>query len=364
MSEQKKLVKDILGQDAIVNIARAGAQVSEVFNAEQFIAFALDGIEDLSIMQRVRHIADALYNALPSPYPDAVRILCQMVHQIVPGFQAVALTEYIARYGQHDFDTSMQALSTMTSYGTAEFAIRPFLSNEQSRTISILLQWMQSDNEHLRRLACEGCRPRLPWGIKLSNMLQMPSPAMEILEQLKSDSSLYVRKSVANHLNDLAKEYPEAVLDWVATWSTDDPNVKWVIRHALRNLIKQGNPRALALHGVDHLAKLGVTRLKLTPTTIRQGDSLTISLAVISQDSETQPAVVDYRLHFPRANGSMSTKVFKLKTFSILPEQILEIVTTRAFKDLSTRKYRQGSYIIEILLNGNVAQSASFELIS
>lgn len=364
MSEPAKLVKNILGQQAIFNIAQAGQRVSSTFNSEQFIAAALDGIDELSIMQRVRHIADVLAKVLPNPYTDAVSLLCKMLPHISPGFQAVALSEYVARYGQEDFDTSMQALSTMTRYGSAEFSIRPFLLNQPSRTISILLQWAHSDDEHLRRLASEGCRPRLPWAMKLTNMLQMPSPAMEILEQLKSDPSLYVRKSVANHLNDLAKTYPEAVLDWLTTWPIDDPHVKWVIRHALRNLIKQGNQRALALLGVDHLAKLEVTQLKLSPTTIRQGESLTISLTLASQDTDKQSAVVDYRLHFPKANGSMSIKVFKLKTFTIQAEQTVDMVTTRAFKDLSTRKYRTGRYSIDILVNGNLAQSASFELIS
>ncbi|GAY22229.1 DNA alkylation repair protein [Sphingobium fuliginis] len=230
------LLKDILGQQALATIAHAGRLVSPRFDDTLFLEKAAHGLSALSIMERVRHIANALALALPSDYAKALEVIRAMAPHMSHGFQAVALCEYVARYGLDNIDQSMMALADLTRFGSAEFAIRPFLEQDVKRTLAVMLGWSESEDEHVRRLASEGCRPRLPWATRVAALKRDPTLGAPILEALRADPSAYVRKSVANHLNDIAKDRPDWVLDRLDRWPKDDPGTKWIIRHALRTL--------------------------------------------------------------------------------------------------------------------------------
>lgn len=212
------LLKDILGPQALQTIADAGIAASPQFDRAAFLRAASDGLDALSIMERVRHIANALHAALPGDYAAALSTIRAMAPHLNHGFQAMAVTEYVARQGLDDFDLSMDALADLTRFGSAEFAIRPFLAVDTPRALATMMRWTASEDEHVRRLASEGARPRLPWAARVPALKADPTLAAPILEALKADPALYVRKSVANHLNDIAKDRPEWLLARLAEW--------------------------------------------------------------------------------------------------------------------------------------------------
>lgn len=356
------MLKDILGPQALATIADAGASVSSRFDHAGFLSAASDGLETLSIMERVRHIADALYGALPPRYMDALKIIRAMVPRVTPGFQAVAVTEYVARYGLGDFDRSMVALADLTRFGSAEFAVRPFLVQDVERALAVMMRWTGSADEHVRRLASEGSRPRLPWASRIPGLRDDPTLAAQILEALKADPSAYVRKSVANHLNDIAKDRPDWLLDRLSKWPIDDPHTVWIIRHALRTLIKKGEPRALALIGVWHGASVTVRRFSIEPHLVRLGETIMINAELTSTSTEDQRLVVDYRIHYARAGGKTAAKVFKLRTFGLSAGQTARLEIRQAIRDFSTRRHYPGRHEVELIVNGLTMATSAFEI--
>ncbi len=356
------LMKDILGPAALRVIADAGMAASPRFDRAVFLDTATQGLDALSVMARVRHIADALHSALPGDYPYALVVLRAMGPRLTHAFQGFALAEYVARYGLHDVDASMEALADLTRHGSAEFAIRPFLAHDPTRVLAQMRAWTEHPNEHVRRLASEGARPRLPWGTRVPALKDDPTLAAPILERLKADPSLYVRKSVANHLNDIGKDRPDWLVERMAGWSRDDPRTAWIIRHALRSRIKQGDPAALALVGARADVAVTVTDFTIAPASIRLGETIAITAALTSNAESEQRLVVDYRVHYARANGRTAAKVFKWKSFDLAAGTCVSLATRQVIRDFSTRRHHPGRHEIELLVNGRVMAAAGFDL--
>ncbi len=353
-----------MGPQALATIADAGVAASPRFDRSAFLATAGDGLDALSIMERVRHIAYALRPALPADYAAALKVIGAMAPRLTHGFQAVAVTEYVARYGLDDFDRSMAALAALTRFGTAEFAIRPFLAQDADRALATMAGWAGSDDEHVRRLASEGARPRLPWAARVPALKTDPTRAAPILEALKADPALYVRKSVANHLNDIAKDRPDWLLDRLADWPQHEPHTAWIVRHALRTLIKQGEPRALALIGVGHGAAVTVRKFTVEPSVVRLGDWIAIAAEIASDSMENQPLVVDYRVHYARSGGKTATKVFKWKTFDLAGGDTVTLRIGQTIRDFSTRRHHPGRHAIDLIVNGETMATGGFELLT
>jgi 3-methyladenine DNA glycosylase AlkC len=258
-------LKQLLGPEAITCLAANIRLVHSAFDSAAFCTTARNGLDTLELMQRAQHIAAALRQHLPDPYRQAVQVLLASLTPPQQQAEQFGLAEFfylphgffIADYGleaQHDagadpFDLSMQALHALTMRFTAEFAIRPFLIRQQERTLAQLMAWTSDANPHVRRLCSEGTRPRLPWGKRIPAFIADPSPALPILERLKDDDCLYVRRSVANHLGDIAKDHPEVALALCERWLAQPASkeLKWVVRHALRHPAKKGDATALKL---------------------------------------------------------------------------------------------------------------------
>ncbi|UGA57309.1 DNA alkylation repair protein [Vibrio sp. VB16] len=257
-------LKEQLNEKAIGFMARNIELVYSEFDVQTFAKQAIDGLESLSIMGRAKHIATSLRHTLPSNYSDAMEIIvASMLPPSKPddtlgiaAFYYLPFSTYIADYGldpanndgDDPFDVSIQAQVELTKRFTAEFSIRPFLIEQQERTLNVLTSWLNDPSEDVRRLCSEGSRPKLPWGKNIPNFIQDPSPIIPILESLKNDSSLYVQRSVANSLGDIAKDHPDLVFKLCDEWlSSADKELKWVIRHAVRYYAKKEHPKALDL---------------------------------------------------------------------------------------------------------------------
>jgi 3-methyladenine DNA glycosylase AlkC len=332
------------------------------FDREVFLTQTLEGLDQRELKARLRQTVLALHAALPGPFKHNLSVLRKFAPKIGHSFIAVCLADYAAEFGLNTPAVALPALKYFTSFGSAEFAIRPFIIRDQAATVSVLTQWAEDKNEHVRRLASEGSRPRLPWGQQLRSLVRDPSPVFPILTRLRQDPSLYVRKSVANHLNDITKDNADLMLDLVGSWDRSVPETEWIVQQGLRTLIKQGHPRALALCGVHPDPKIEVSALTCAPSSLRLGDTLSLAATVISQDRDPVELIVDYVIHYLKASGASSAKVFKGKTLTLAPGQKLSWKKRQVIRDFSTRKHHSGVHRIDLQINGQRIASTEFML--
>lgn len=325
----------------------------------------------LELKPRVQLLRDALKAHLPEDYTKALALLLKAATKpkarVAPlsGFDLWAFTEFIQKYGLEDFDESLAALYELTQRFTAEFAIRPYLIHHEAKTLKVLHKWAKDKNHHVRRLVSEGSRPRLPWGEQLKSFIKDPAPTLELLEKLKYDDELYVRKSVANHLNDISKDHPHIAVQTAKKWLKEAPKVhaakiNWIIRHALRTLLKKGNSEALKLLGYESKGKISLKGLKVLSKSVRVGEYLEFSF-VLNSSSATQ-IMVDYVIHHKKSNGKNAPKVFKLTTKKMKSKETIEIKKKHSFKPITTRVYYPGTHYLEIMVNGQLLEKVPFEL--
>ena len=257
-------LKMVLDQAAINQLGENLQYVHKQFDKESFIKDALKGIEPLSITERSNHIAGSLKKYLPDTYYEAIEVILKSLTPPLEKTEGNGLAvlfymphcSYIAQYGVNPrfnndvdpFDISMNAQYEITKRFTCEYSIRPFIINDEARTMNVLYEWMSDSDPHVRRLCSEGTRPRLPWAMKIDSFVKDPRPSIPILEQLKNDPDLYVRRSVANHVGDIAKDNLGLAMDICENWLENaSAELKWVIRHALRNPVKKGIKKAMEL---------------------------------------------------------------------------------------------------------------------
>ena len=354
-------LKEIFNRERLRHFARETEAVWPGFDHRRFMRLATAGLDELGIMQRMRQAAVSLHETLPADFPEALPILKRLAPRIGHSFAAITLSEYVALYGRKHFDLSLDALKFFTRFGSSEFAVRHFLVADFDRTIAVMRRWAEEDDEHVRRLASEGSRPRLPWSFQLRNLIADPSPTGTILERLKADPSLYVRKSVANHLNDIGKDHPDLLVERVSGWDRGDRHTAWIVRHALRTLIKKGDARSLALIGATGQAKIKIEGFSVQPAKIRLGERITTRARLTSTSKVAQRLVIDYAVRYPKKNG-VSRKVFKFKETELPPDGECELAISQTVKDFTTRKHNAGFHHVELLVNGETVATSGFDL--
>ncbi|WP_224248526.1 DNA alkylation repair protein [Hyalangium gracile] len=334
----------------------------------RFIAEATEGLHALELMDRARHIMRAMHRALPQDFEHAARILESSLGPSLEHTEGHGMSVflylphvlYVAEHGLAHFEPAMRLQHALTQRFTAEFCIRPYLEHHPRETLARLRQWASDKSVHVRRLVSEGTRPRLPWAPRLRAFQEDPRPVLELLELLKDDPELYVRRSVANNLNDIGKDHPELLVATCERWSTGaSPERQWIIRHALRSAVKRGEPRALALLGFEGPATLEVTAT-FHPRRVRVGESVQVRLQVTNASQERQKAVVDLAVHFVKANGAARPKVFKGRTVDLEPGASTTLEKTVSLADLTTRQHYPGDHRVDALVNGVASPLGAF----
>lgn len=374
MTDAPKL-KDYFTKELVDDWAERVASVVPGFARGEFVAAVMEPADaepflELEMTQRTRRIAGALHETWALSTIDALAALVRMLPDeleqadgvLNDGFWLWPIGDYIALYGLDADDPQpgavLDACYELTKCFTAEFAIRSVLA-DHPESIDRLAEWVQDPNEHVRRLVSEGSRPRLPWARRLDLPIE---PVIALLNQLRDDPSLYVRRSVANHLNDLIKDHPDRVFDLVEEWDVDaSEGTRWIIRHALRNQLKDGHPRALALFGYAPPA-VTLSELAVSPGAVAIGESIEVSFVVSSESSEPQLLMVDLVMGYIKANGSVSPKVFKYREFT-LEAKAAESCTKRFdMVERSTRKLHPGEHTVSVRVNGADLGTQSFAL--
>lgn len=344
-------------------IADLMTTIEPAFEAESFLNLATNNLDDLSIMQRMNQTATSLAAALPISYEKQLDACYQLAPLIPKGFISTFLPEFVATQGLEHFDLSMESLHYFTQFGSSEFAVRHFLVKDFERALRYMKQWSSDENEHMRRLASEGCRPRLPWSFQLKNLIKDPTAVWPILENLNADPSLYVRKSVANHLNDISKDHPTWLLQHLENWDLQKTHTNWIVHRALRTLIKSGDSAALDLIGVNSEVPIKIRSFALSNAQISLGAPIELAAEIELQSRSNQKLVIDYAVHYVKKNGSTSKKVFKWKTLTLAPKEIYHMKKKQWFRDYSTRTHYSGRHLIELMINGKVVERAWFMLV-
>lgn len=364
-------LKNHFGADAPRTIAAMVSAVYPAFARDAFLRDALLGYEALELMPRGRHIANALHRHLPRDYPKALEILlasaaqpeARVVGSGMAGFLFMPHLFFIAEHGLAYFEPSMRAMHALTHRFSAEFALRPYLVHHTGRTLARLEQWSHDPSAHVRRLVSEGTRPRLPWASRLVQFQHDPRPVLQLLEQLKDDTSPYVRRSVANNLNDIGKDHPQLLIDTARRWLVAaTPQREWIVRHALRWAIKQGDAQALDVLGYGAPARVRLDEVRIHPTLVAPGGTVQLAFVLHNTAGRTQDLLVDLKVHYVKASGGSSEKVFKLKSLQLGSRDAVRLQKKLSLTDLSTRRHFPGLHRVEALVNGKALPLGGFTI--
>lgn len=356
--------------EAVSSLAERIKQVFIVFEKETFVQEVGLELAQLSIGDRTQLIKRKLHFFLPKEYPAAVEILVRSLMpapaQGNPGashFILWPLTMYVSDYGKGHLELSMQALYEMTKRFTSEFGIRALLDQHPEESWLYLEKWVKDGNAQVRRLVSEGTRPRLPWAGRLKNFGKDKKRMLSLLQSLAMDENEVVRRSVANHLNDIAKEDPELVVATLSQWQENNPELSIkLVKHALRSLIKEGDSKALALLGVAHGVVPNVKSFKLKERVIRLGEHLEMETELEFEASHVKDHVVDYIVYYLKANGSHQPKVFKFKNIQLMDTHSFVLKKKHLLQHFTTRVHYPGKHFVSLQINGVELEKLEFEL--
>jgi len=345
------------------------------FPSRAFIKQAGAGLDDLELLDRGKHIAVALGKHLPPAYPDAINVLLrslgpehatdELVGVGMAPFFYLPHVLFVAEYGLGHFELSMRAQYELTKRFSAESSIHPYIARDPERTFATLRDWTRDENAHVRRLVSEGTRLRLPWASRVEWLDENPDRVLELLALLKDDPTTLVRRSVANNLNDLGKVHPKLLTETCAAWLDGASSERCaLVEHALRSAVKRGEAGALRLLGFGKKPSVAIEDVRFQPKRVAIGGQVAVSFTLRSTARTSQDLLVDLAVHFVKANGNGSPKVFKLKRIELPPRGRVELATRVSMAVHTTRKPRPGRHAVDVLVNGEATRAGAFEVIA
>jgi len=360
------LLKNMYNQNSIHKLASDIKSVHSSFRADEFLKSIMDDTwHTLELKARVRQISTNLGKYLPANYSEALKIIDKVVmnYSDFDSFFGIIFPDFVEVYGQDEkhWDLSINALERYTPYSSSEFAVRPFIINHEERMMTQMYAWSKHKNEHVRRLASEGCRPALPWGQALVKYKKDPTPILPILTQLKADSSLYVRKSVANNLNDISKTHPDLVSKLAQDWYGENEHTNWIVKHGCRTLLKKGNQDVLAIFGFYGDNSIAIDGFVLDKKSVSLGGDITFSFEILAK--QATKVRLEYGIDFVKSNGKLNRKIFQISEIALKENQRKLYTKKHSFVDLSTRKHYRGIHSIVLIVNGAELGKLDFDLV-
>ena len=358
-----KLLKNLYDENYINILANNINNHYVDFNKNNFMTSVFDNEwQNKELKKRMRHISNVLKLFLPNEYKKSIYILKNTFINMNSKYslENMIFQDFVEVYGLEYFEISIDALEYFTINSSSEFAIRQFILKYPDRTIAKMKLWARDKNEQIRRLSCEGCRPRLPWAIALIKYKKEPKEILSILEILKDDESLYVRRSVANSLNDISKDNPQIIRDIAKNWIGIDKNRDWILKHGCRTLLKNGDTKILEIFGFKADSNISICNFVLNKS-VKMGRDLKFSFLLKSVKSLGRIRV-EYSISFLRLNNKYSKKVFKISE-GLCNKNSKSISKYYSFRPISTRKYYKGLHKLNIIVNGIVLEEKGFEVI-
>lgn len=368
-----KSLKNFYNQTVVEDIASGIAATYKSFQREEFVADVMSELPELELKARALCITAALRKHLPQDYAKAIDILVRSMGQDngsdgfegMQGFKHLPFLNFVESYGLPHPELSLKTLHKMTKHFSAEFAIRPYLLAHQELTFETIHKWSKDKDWRVRRLASEGTRPRLPWGLRLKEFVINPMPIIPILDALYTDENEVVRRSVANSLNDISKNHPVLAVEIATRWlqQNSTPETMQLVKHALRTLRKKSDKATSKLIGIAHNPELTLLEFKLEKDFVSIGDNIDFTLTLVSKEQKTMLLVIQYAIHHRRKNGTTHPKIFKLAEREIACGESVTISKKHSFRKLTTRSYYPGEHIIEIFAGGVSLDKKQFKLV-
>ncbi|NWF36091.1 DNA alkylation repair protein [Mariprofundus sp. KV] len=354
--------KNLFNEVLIDNVAASLVKHCPDFDAMAFKSSVFDAHwQQRELKDRIYHIATSMQPLLPSDYAQAVAIL-QLAGAAFSGVEYLIFPAYVELFGLDDYEPSVKALEVMTPYSSSELAVRPFIIRYGDRMMTQMERWAESENEHVRRLASEGCRPRLPWAMALPGFKRDPGAVLNIIEKLMDDKSEYVRRSVANNLNDISKDNPDVLIDLLHKRLGKNSRTDWILKHASRSLLKQGDSQVLQRFGFSDPEHVKAANLEVDQN-VAIGKQLAFSFQLQTTDRELGKLRIEYAIDFMKANGRQARKIFKVSEADYA-DTTKTVAKTHSFKLITTRRYYPGRHDLAVIVNGKQLASEAFELLA
>jgi len=362
------LLKDLYSPTFYKSFTNVLAQVLPAFDKQQFMDAIFDEtFADKELKARMRHTAKVLHLFFPSEFAQAALLMKQLITRLraegikESSLEYMFLPDYIETYGLDDFENAVKAIEVVTQFTSCEFAVRPFLLKYGYRMMEQMTAWSLHENYKVRRLASEGMRPRLPWAMAVPALKKDPTPILPILENLKQDPSDFVRRSVANNLNDIAKDHPQLVIEIATKWKGVSKDTDAIIKHGCRTLLKQGHADILKHYGLQS-QNIVLADFTIATPKVQIGESLVFSFSITNTSSTPQTIRLEYAVYYKRQNGQLSKKVFKISEKVYQVHETSNIQRRQSFKPITTRRFYSGQHQLSIIINGKEKEIKTFEL--
>jgi 3-methyladenine DNA glycosylase AlkC len=377
-------IKDMFNKQFFDRFTKDLKIIINDLNTRKFVSQVMDDKwENLEFKQRCWHITTVLKMFLPADYKDAIAKILELLDHLKDKYDFFEvddttfglsleygwiLDNFVEQYGLDDYETSIKAIERITQFTSCEFSVRPFIIKYPKKMMKQMLVWSKHEHWGVRRLSSEGCRPRLPWAMALPNLKENPDPIIPILENLKNDVSRFVRLSVANNLNDIAKDNPEIVIDLVKKWQgkccrNSFENINWVIKHGSRTLLKQGNAEVMEIFGFGAVKNITIKDFKISTPKVKTGESLEFGFKLINNSAKKAKIRLEYGLYYQKANETLSKKVCKISEKEYDENSITQITRKHSFRVVTTRVLHRGLHQVSIIINGKEFEKHDFELI-
>ncbi|WP_432709182.1 DNA alkylation repair protein [Pedobacter sp.] len=324
----------------------------------------------MELKERMRHTTLILHKFMPAQFSDAASVIYELINELrlmgcgEDELAFIFLPDYLECYGIDDVANAVPALEFVTQFVSCEFAVRPFLLKYFDLMMAQMKDWSRHDSAKVRRLASEGCRPRLPWAMAIPMLKKDPSLILPILENLRNDSSESVRRSVANNMNDISKDNPEVVLRLAKAWMGLSKNTDAVIKHGCRTLLKRGHAEILKYYGLDTHGLL-VTDFRVITPQMMMGDALAFSFSIQNGHSAPKLIRLEYGVYYQKANGTLARKVFKISERIFKAGERVAIDRKQSFRPITTKVFYPGEHQLSLIINGVEQKDTikSFELL-
>ncbi len=364
------LLKDIYSKELFNGFSLILNEVVPSFNKNRFIQLIFDKEwQAKELKERMSHASYVLSALLSKDFKKSAvqvkKIISLLQERGIKEktIEYMFIPDYIEKQGINYFEESVELIETVTQFTSCEYAVRPFIIRYGNKMMKQMQLWSLHKSHHVRRLASEGSRPRLPWAIALPGFKKDPLPVLPILENLKNDPSEYVRRSVANNLNDIAKDHPGIVISIVKEWSKHSKETDEILKHGCRTLLKNGNTQVLSNFGFKEAKKILMINFRILTPKVKIGHSLEFSFTLHNTNNKKENTRIEYGLYYLRQGGQHSRKVFKISERTIESNEKIELKRKQSFKLITTRVFYEGEQKLSIIINGQEREIRNFHLL-